>query len=313
MVIAVVASRNDRKAADRAIRAARPAVTRTLSGGRLVVFRSDARRDLWLFGHMGVAPLRGAVAGVPRIAGRSCARVVFYAGHGLCLDVSGTGMSVTFLDANLRRVHEIHMPGLPSRARISPSGRWGGITAFLVGHGYGAPGTFSTAATILDLRTGKAVADIEKDVKVTVDGAPFHPRDQNYWGITFASDEDTYYATAASNGRTWLLKGSISAGTAHAVHDNVECPSLSPDGTRIAYKKAIAPNSSAWRFTALTLATGAETPLAETRSIDDQIAWLDNDHVLYADRDHKTWVMPADGTGTPTLWLDTAESATVSG
>ena len=31
----------------------------------------------------------------------------------------------------------------------------------------------------------------------------------------------------------------------------------------------------------LDLATMRETPLAETRSIDDQAEWLDDDHVLY--------------------------------
>ena len=55
---------------------------------------------------------------------------------------------------------------MPSRTRISPDGRWGGVTAFLTGHSYAQPGEFSTAATILDLQTGKVVGDLEKDFKV---------------------------------------------------------------------------------------------------------------------------------------------------
>ena len=62
------------------------------------------------------------------------------------------------------------MAGIPSRARISPDGRWGGVTAFVVGHAYAAPGQFSTATTIIDLRAGKVVGDLEKDFMVTDDG-----------------------------------------------------------------------------------------------------------------------------------------------
>ena len=65
------------------------------------------------------------------------------------------------------------------------------------------------------------------------------------------------------------------------IHENVECPSLSPDGTRIAYKKRTGSSSTPWHLTVLDLATMRETPLAETRSVDDQVEWLDDDHVLY--------------------------------
>ena len=54
----------------------------------------------------------------------------------------------------------------------------------------------------------------------------------------------------------------------------------------------------------------AETPLAETRSLDDQIEWLDDDHVLYQ-VDEQVWTVPADGTGTPRLYLPKASSPTV--
>jgi hypothetical protein len=88
--------------------------------------------------------------------------------------------------------------------------------------------------------------------------------------------------------------------------------SLSPDGTGIAYKKAIASDPSVWRCHVLDLATGDETQLAEERSIDDQLAWLDNEHLLYADSDKTTWIVRADGTGIPERWLEDADSATVS-
>jgi Tol biopolymer transport system component len=186
------------------------------------------------------------------------------------------------------------------------------VTAFVSGHSYAEPGEFSNATKIIDLDRQQVLGDLEDDFTVQVDGEVLDARDRNFWGLTFAADGDTFYATAASGGQTWLIKGSIAGRSAHAIHENVECPSLSPDGTRIAYKKAIATDPSVWRFHVLDLATGRETELAEERSIDDQLAWLDDEHLLYADGDQTTWVVRADGTGVPERWLEDADSATVT-
>jgi hypothetical protein len=54
-----------------------------------------------------------------------------------------------------------------------------------------------------------------------------------------------------------------------------------------------------------------ETPLAETRSIDDQVIWLDNNTIAYAlpgDRAPDIWAAPADATGTPRLLVRHASS-----
>ena len=61
-----------------------------------------------------------------------------------------------------------------------------------------------------------------------------------------------------------------------------------------------------WRFTVLNLATMRETPLAETRSVDDQAAWLDDGTVMYAvphddDPGSDLYAVPADGSGAPRL------------
>ena len=84
------------------------------------------------------------------------------------------------------------------------------------------------------------------------------------------------------------------------LHENVECPSLSPDGTKIAFKKASGPSTARkWRFTVLDLRTGVETPLPETRSIDDQLAWLDDSHVLYG--------VPRGSSGRTDVWCQPAD------
>jgi hypothetical protein len=307
----VTGAEADRAAARKAIEQARPRAEQVLGGDRpFVVYRQADPGRAQSFGRLSVARVgRDAVeAGVP--AGDACKRVAFGAGVGLCLDGLGTSMTVKVLDAGLRTTHSLELAGIPSRARISPDGRFGGVTAFVVGHAYAAPGDFSTATTIIDLRAGKAVADLERDFTVTDGGKRIDARERNFWGLTFSADGDTFYATLAVGADTWLIKGSIRRRTAHTVHENVECPSLSPDETRIAYKKAVSWNPTSWRFHVLDLATGKETALAETRSVDDQLAWLDDDRLLYGDG-RNTWSVAADGSGEPRLWMAGADSPTI--
>ena len=94
------------------------------------------------------------------------------------------------------------------------------------------------------------------------------------------------------------------------VHPDVECPSLSPDETRIAYKKRVGAGGKRWRLHVLDLETGAETPLAEQRSVDDQVEWLDDEHVLYG-LEEQIWTLPADGGGAPASYAPRGDSPTV--
>ena len=130
------------------------------------------------------------------------------------------------------------------------------------------------------MASGRKVANLE-DFAVTREGRRITAIDVNFWGVTFARDSDRFYATLATGGKTYLIEGSIEARTARVLHENVECPSLSPDGTRIAYKRRTGSATTPWRLTVLDLATMRETPLAETRSVDDQAEWVDDDTVAY--------------------------------
>jgi hypothetical protein len=133
---------------------------------------------------------------------------------------------------------------------------------------------------IVDTTSGKGFGNLET-FRIVKDGRTYKSTDINFWGVTFASD-DMFYATLATRGQTYLVRGSVAARQAAVLRENVECPSLSPDGTKIAFKKASgASTARRWRFTVLDLRTGVETALPETRSIDDQLAWLDDDHVMY--------------------------------
>ncbi len=130
--------------------------------------------------------------------------------------------------------------------------------------------------------------------------------------MTFARDSNRFYATLGTAGKTYLIEGDIKARQAHVLHENVECPSLSPDNTRLAFKKAVVRDGQPmWQISVLDLASLSEKPLAaETRSVDDQVEWLDNDHILYALPDdspspsigENTWMLSADGRGQPKLF-----------
>ena len=134
--------------------------------------------------------------------------------------------------------------------------------------------------------------------------------DTNVWGVTFARDGDRFYATLATDGKTYLVEGSVSGRAARVLHENVECPSLSPDGSRLAYKHRGGSNERPWRLTVLDLATMRETPLAELRSVDDQAERLDDSTVLYG-VDGDVWAVRADGTGQPCRFQANAASPAV--
>jgi Tol biopolymer transport system component len=184
---------------------------------------------------------------------------------------------------------------------------------FVGGESYGAA-FFSTRTSILDTTTWQLLPNLE-DFTTTLDGRRYHAVDDNFWGVTFAADDDTFYATLGTGGRTYLMRGSVSRRTLTSVGvQNVECPSLSPDGTRVAFKKRVLNGASLWHEYVLDLRTLRATPLAEHHSVDDQATWLDNDTVAYAlphEGDVKStdlWSVPADGTGTPHLLIRDASS-----
>ncbi|HEY6780438.1 MAG TPA: hypothetical protein VI111_05745 [Thermoleophilaceae bacterium] len=245
--------------------------------------------------------------------GMACERLYVAAGRGLCEYVAASGVDyrVKIFDSRYRTIYEEELPGVPSRARVSPSGRYGSITTFVTGDSYATPGAFSTRTLIYDMRAGKQIANLEQ-FSVKRDGETIDAPDFNFWGATFAKDDDTFYATLGTRGKRYLVKGSLRAKQLTVIHENVECPSLSPDETRIAYKRRVgAPDD--WRLHVLDLASGRDVELAETRSIDDQAEWFDDDTVLYG-HDGSVWAVRADGTGSPERVLARAASpATIRG
>jgi len=247
-----------------------------------------------------------------------CERVSYGVSRGICLHADRgirTTYSAILFDKDFQQTKVLPLEGEPSRTRISRDGRVGAMTVFVTGipHGY-ASASFSTATTLVNMATGDVIGNLEEFATFR-DGKRIKEDDFNFWGVTFAKDSNTFYATLLSKGRTHLVRGDLGLRTLTVIYDDLECPSLSPDDKLIAFKKKVGPSLAPWRIYILDLSTMTEHPVAaESRSIDDQMEWLDATHILYATprssqsavRD--VWVAPIDGTGPAKVFLSEAES-----
>lgn len=281
---------------------------------------------LLLFRNTEIGPDYGLVAAVPlddpggerTVTDLACDRIDAVPTGASCL-VTERGVLTKYswldLDADLKVTGSTALPGIPSRTRVSPDGRLRAATVFVTGHEYMSHG-FSTLTQIRDL-DGTDYGDLEKFTFI-LDGEPAAPADRNVWGVTFA-DDDTFYATVATGGTPYLVKGDLSERTLTAIREGAECPSLSPDGTKIAYKVVTHRGTPPqWGIAVLDLASGQETRLeGETRSVDDQVAWLDDDTVIYGlprpDQPGASdvWTLPIHGGESPELLVENAWSPTV--
>jgi len=254
-----------------------------------------------------------------------CDRIYYAASSGICLlyDTSTAAQNplthipvwVTLFGSDFQPRHQFTIDGSPSRARLSPDGKYAAFTIFVTGHSYNDV-NMSTATILLDTNTGASLGNLE-EFETWKDGKLFQAPQLNFWGVTFAQDSNLFYATLRNGDTTYLVQGDVAAHKMTILHENVECPSLSPDGTRIAFKKRAPGLVHRWQLTVLDLATMKETELAEKDGIDDQVEWLDNEHILYQkpDSDPPKWVsvfvVPANGSGKPKRFIENAISPVV--
>lgn len=252
----------------------------------------------------------------------ACDRVHASENSILCLRTNralAATFEATLYDTEWNEVESWPLPGVPSRARVSADSRLIATTSFVTGHSYATIG-FSTQTTVSSTGGAAASADYGnlEDFTTLIDGEPLTSADRNFWGVTFAADDATFYATAASGDRTWLVKGDLDSRQMQSLRTNAECPSLSPSGEYVAYKKNVADGPTKfWSIAVLNLATGEEIVLPEKRNVDDQIEWLDDDTLLYglartdAVGDSDIWSLDRDGGAEPQVFIEHAWSPAV--
>lgn len=260
----------------------------------------------------------GDAGGQRSVSDIPCDRVYSEARSTMCLRID-RGVLTTFSanlldDAGVVR-KSWPLPGIPSRTRVSPDGERVAFTSFVTGEAYASVG-FSTATQISTV-DGEDYGNLE-GFSLSIDGAANTAIDRNFWGVTFTADPNVFFATAATGSTTWLVRGDLAARTLTSVRESVECPSLSPDGTRIAYKKNVSTTATAyWSVAVLDLATNEETVMPDARNIDDQVEWLDDSTLLYGmprddqPGDGDVWAIPADGSGASALFIEHASSPSV--
>ncbi|HTZ45501.1 MAG TPA: hypothetical protein VMB79_16695, partial [Jatrophihabitans sp.] len=301
-----------------------PPVARTsfagLASAPRIVFRSTTRAD----GYGTVAAVALSDPAGPRgfLSSGSgpvqCDRVYATAARLLCL-ASDRGLVTTYSAAvydlgatGTPKLQSLPLAGVPSRARLSRDGTLAATTSFVAGDSYAAT-TFSTRTVIS--RVGGASYGSLEDFRLVHQGRTIAPVDRNFWGVTFAADDDTFYATAEWAHHTWLVQGRLSTRTLRTLVEDAECPSLSPDGAHIVYKHRGGLPTGQWRLMAYTVSDGSTRQLAETHSVDDQVEWLTDDQVLYGlprtgsqAAESDVWSLPIDGSGPPKLLIPDAWS-----
>lgn len=293
-----------------------PDVIQTVASVPHLLFRSTSLKGG--YGQVAIAPL-DALDGARIFTDLRCERVHFAAGQGICLSAE-RAMTASYrlelFDAAYRVSHTMPLGGLPSRARVSRDGLRAALTYFVTGDSYAGAG-FSTRTFVVDVAQPEAMTNLET-FTVTRDGEPFKSLDFNFWGVTFRQEPGQFYATLASGGETYLIEGDAVTRTARVIREAVECPSLSPDGRRLAFKHLERGVAASWRIAVLDLATGAQVVLPETRSVDDQVEWLDDETIVYglpdsalASTTMNIWAVRADGSAPPRLLIADAESPAV--
>jgi dipeptidyl aminopeptidase/acylaminoacyl peptidase len=256
----------------------------------------------------------------PFVTDVECLRFYFAHGHGLALDrPRGKGRAFVF-DRELRIVRSFECSALPSRVRLSADGRFGAWTVFVAGDSYATAG-FSTRTSVVDLENETSQPFELERLHLWRGGRTVDALDINYWGVTFPRDRGGFYATVQTNDHRYLVQASLDSREANVLSEEVECPSLSPDGKRIAFKRRFATGLVIdWNLYVLDLETMARRRLeGETRSIDDQVEWLDDGHLLYALRDEgppptirpDVWELAVDDGSPPKRWLKGAMSPCV--
>jgi hypothetical protein len=253
---------------------------------------------------------------VRHIASLSCVRLHYAGGAGLCFIEESDGTRVkhaayTF-DRAFMRGQRIELTGVPIRARVSPDGRYGAITVY--GEEESPEGErLASESFVLDMASARVVADL-REFSIT---NPNHPQIEgpvDISGVAFSADSNQFFATLSTAGSRYLMTGSIDRRRLEVITTGFANEAVSPDGRRLLVKRRIGARGY-WQLVVLDLETRAELALNQgPRSVDDQVEWLDAERVVYHDVTETgtgIWMLPTDGKGSPSLFVQDAFSPVV--
>lgn len=208
-----------------------------------------------------------------------CSRLDLNESGGICLSATaglgGTGRG-TILDASLEPSLRFGV-NEPSRAAVSPDGSVVAWTGFSLGHSYLNSGEFATTTQLISVDRNVGV-NLEVVFTTYRDGVEVDDFDRNYWGVTFV-DSDLFYGTLGLGDGTSIVEGRVSTSRIDVVFDNATCPEVSPDGATIVAKER---RGDFFQVIAIDVESGTRRDLGETRSVEDQVEWADDDTILYA-------------------------------
>lgn len=255
---------------------------------------------------------------------RSCVRVHLAGERGICLSEQDTVVPsylTTFFDASNPALEVKSYPSaLPSRARISPGGTTSSVTAFVSGTSYADVGSgASTTLVTIDDIDGPLRIRGANQMTVESNNDRYAIFDAQFWGMTFV-DEDEFYITGFYGGDPEIMRGRLSDMTLHPTDWIGSCPSVSPDGKTVVYKEDR--GNDEFNLVAVDVATGDRWTLGETRSVDDQVEWLDDDTILYSlhpeggdnpvQPEFDIWMLDIAQDAEPELFLPNADSPAVA-
>jgi hypothetical protein len=277
-----------------------------------VIYRALAPREA--YGRVALLELRPGAE--PRVSSLSCLRLHYAGGRGLCAIQQPRNEAIVnvvqVFDRSMIAAREVVLDGIPTRLRVSPNGRYAAITT------YAEEETpeyerLATRTRFIDLRSGRQLGDL-RDFRIEFHESPALSGPMDFSSVAFERDGDRFFATLSTEAERYLVAGSLRERRLTVLRPGVASEALSPDGSRLAVKRLL-PDRGFWQLAVIDLRTWTERDLRQgTRSVDDQVEWLDDDHVVYHDVDGEStavWALPVDGENGPRVLVKDAYSGAI--
>jgi hypothetical protein len=250
-----------------------------------------------------------------RLTPLSCARVHYAAGTGLCLVEEPDGRIVRqmlyLFDSTFAVRSRLVLRGVPIRARVSPDGRLASVTTY--GEEESPAGErLASESILIDAASGRVIADLREFSVASGSDQPI-AAPVDIASVAFA-DGDRFVATLSTPAARYLVSGSVTGRRLGVIGQGLANEAIAPDGRRVIVKKQTGVRGH-WQLVVLDLESGQEVTLNQaSRSVDDQVEWLDDSHVVYHDVTEAgtgIWALAADGATPPRLLIPDAFSPAV--